>query len=284
MVKKGTSGYSHGLGLACFALVVAMAGATQFKVGGDKGWSVPAANAESYNDWAEKMRFQIGDTLVFVYPKDKDSVLVVEPADYNSCNTSSYDSKFADGNTVVTLDRAGAFFFISGVDANCRANEKLIVMPQWHRHRHRAVAVAGCLIAASSVVERAGAVDADCTCQPAAVVYVTSPCLTAVVVSARFTSVSKLVGRRCSDDAATGVVVSPCFDASDACTIRFVPAGAALGKRPDDEPERHVAAARRERRRARGGGIRARRLGRRRHHWLRHARTDLKSDHAISAK
>lgn len=60
---KGTSGYSYGLGLACFALVVAMAGATQFKVGGGNGWSVPAANAESYNDWAEKMRFQIGDTL-----------------------------------------------------------------------------------------------------------------------------------------------------------------------------------------------------------------------------
>ncbi|BAH91541.1 early nodulin-like protein 18 [Oryza sativa Japonica Group] len=125
---KGTSGYSYGLGLACFALVVAMAGATQLKVGGGNGWSVPAANAESYNDWAEKMRFQIGDTLVFVYPKDKDSVLVVEPADYNACNTSSFDQKFADGNTVFTLDRAGAFFFISGVDANCRAGEKLIVM------------------------------------------------------------------------------------------------------------------------------------------------------------
>uniref|UniRef100_A0A0E0CG11 Phytocyanin domain-containing protein n=1 Tax=Oryza meridionalis TaxID=40149 RepID=A0A0E0CG11_9ORYZ len=125
---KGTSGYSHGLGLACFALVIAMARATQFKVGGGNGWSVPAANAESYNDWAEKMRFQIGDTLVFVYPKDKDSVLVVEPADYNGCNTASYDNKFADGNTAVTLDRAGAFFFISGVDANCRAGEKLIVM------------------------------------------------------------------------------------------------------------------------------------------------------------
>uniref|UniRef100_A0A0E0JVV9 Phytocyanin domain-containing protein n=1 Tax=Oryza punctata TaxID=4537 RepID=A0A0E0JVV9_ORYPU len=117
--------------LACsFVLlhVVAMAGATQYKVGGDGGWGVPGAGAESYNTWAEKTSFQIGDQLLFVYPKDKDSVLVVEPADYNSCNTASYDSKFADGKTVVTLDHAGAFFFISGVDANCRANEKLIVM------------------------------------------------------------------------------------------------------------------------------------------------------------
>ena len=65
---------------------------------------------------------------MFVYPKDKDSVLLVEPADYNTCNTSSYDKQFTDGSTTVTLDRAGAFFFISGVEANCRASEKLIVM------------------------------------------------------------------------------------------------------------------------------------------------------------
>jgi hypothetical protein len=65
---------------------------------------------------------------VFVYPKDKDSVLLVEPSDYNACNTSSYDKKFTDGSTSFTLDRSGAFFFISGVEANCRAGEKLIVM------------------------------------------------------------------------------------------------------------------------------------------------------------
>nr|BAJ98627.1 predicted protein [Hordeum vulgare subsp. vulgare] len=121
-------GGGYGLGLACFALVAAVAGAAQFKVGGDNGWSVAGASAESYNTWAMKNRFQVGDTLVFVYPKDKDSVLLVQPADYNACNTSSYDKKFADGNTVFALDRAGAFFFVSGVEANCRTNEKLIVM------------------------------------------------------------------------------------------------------------------------------------------------------------
>ncbi|AQK60480.1 early nodulin-like protein 1 [Zea mays] len=116
------------LGLACFVLLAAAAGATQYKVGGDNGWAVPDATAESFNTWAEKTSFQIGDSLLFVYPKDKDSVLLVEPADYNACNTSSYDKQFDDGSTSVALDRAGAFFFISGVEANCRANEKLIVM------------------------------------------------------------------------------------------------------------------------------------------------------------
>ncbi|CAN6237211.1 unnamed protein product [Urochloa humidicola] len=119
---------SYGLGLACFAVAVAFAGATQFTVGGANGWSVPAAAAEPFNTWAERTRFQIGDSLVFVYPKDEDSVLLVEPAGYNACNTSSYVKRFDDGDTVVTLDRAGALFFVSGVEANCRAGEKLIVM------------------------------------------------------------------------------------------------------------------------------------------------------------
>ena len=65
---------------------------------------------------------------VFVYPNDRDSVLLVDPADYNACNTSSYVTRFDDGDTVFVLDHSGAFFFISGVEANCRANEKLIVM------------------------------------------------------------------------------------------------------------------------------------------------------------
>ncbi|CAN6277633.1 unnamed protein product [Urochloa humidicola] len=119
---------SCALGLACFAILAAAAGATQYKVGGDNGWAVPDSGAEPFNTWAEKTRFQIGDDLLFVYPKDKDSVLLVEPADYNTCNTSSYDKQFADGSTSFTLDRAGDFFFISGVEANCRAGEKLIVM------------------------------------------------------------------------------------------------------------------------------------------------------------
>ncbi|GJN29401.1 hypothetical protein PR202_gb17626 [Eleusine coracana subsp. coracana] len=122
------SSFGLGLGLACFVLLAAGAGATQYKVGGDNGWAVPDANGESFNTWAEKTSFQIGDELLFVYPKDKDSVLLVEPSDYNACNTSSYDKKFEDGSTSFTLDRSGAFFFISGVEANCRANEKLIVM------------------------------------------------------------------------------------------------------------------------------------------------------------
>ncbi|WVZ78892.1 hypothetical protein U9M48_026537 [Paspalum notatum var. saurae] len=118
-------------GLVCVlvaALLAAAASATQFRVGGQKGWSVPDAGAEPYNTWAGRLRFQIGDQLLFVYPKETDSVLLVDAAAYNACNTSSYLTRFDDGSTVFTLDRSGPFFFISGNDASCRANEKLIVV------------------------------------------------------------------------------------------------------------------------------------------------------------
>ncbi|KAM0841490.1 hypothetical protein ACQ4PT_058975 [Festuca glaucescens] len=120
---------SYGLvGLLCFALMAPAATATQFRVGGDKGWSVPDGTSEPYNTWAGRMRFQIGDQLLFVYPKETDSVLVVDQAAYNACNTTTYLTKFEGGSTVFTLDRSGPFFFISGNGASCTANQKLLVV------------------------------------------------------------------------------------------------------------------------------------------------------------
>lgn len=60
-MAKAAAGF--GLVLACFALAASMAGATQFMVGGAGGWSVPGAGGESFNSWAMKNRFQVGDTL-----------------------------------------------------------------------------------------------------------------------------------------------------------------------------------------------------------------------------
>lgn len=114
--------------LALLLAAAAPASATQFRVGGQKGWSVPGAGSEPYNAWAGRLRFQIGDQLLFVYPKETDSVLLVDAAAYNACNASSPVARFDDGSTVFTFDRSGPFFFISGNEASCRANEKLIVV------------------------------------------------------------------------------------------------------------------------------------------------------------
>ncbi|KAK4487431.1 hypothetical protein RD792_005934 [Penstemon davidsonii] len=109
---------------ACLAAV--LVSGFQFEVGGKTGWTKPTGKEpETYNQWAAKNRFHIGDTLNFKYQND--SVLVVSSADYLNCNTSNPISKFEDGNTVFKFDRSGFFYFISGQPGNCKSGQKLIV-------------------------------------------------------------------------------------------------------------------------------------------------------------
>lgn len=53
--------------LVLFCLLVLLmhkGDAYEFVVGGQKGWSAPSdPNANPYNQWAEKSRFQVGDSL-----------------------------------------------------------------------------------------------------------------------------------------------------------------------------------------------------------------------------
>ncbi|XP_039115114.1 early nodulin-like protein 1 [Dioscorea cayenensis subsp. rotundata] len=106
----------------------------EFRVGGSMGWTVPNdLNSITYNQWAESHRFHYGDSLLFVYPPEKDSVLKVNKESYNSCNTASYIKKYSDGNTVILLDRSGPFYFISGVQENCLKNESMIVVVMGER-------------------------------------------------------------------------------------------------------------------------------------------------------
>ncbi|KAL2483630.1 early nodulin-like protein 9 [Forsythia ovata] len=118
------------LGILSVLLLIQRGNAFEFKVGGPKGsWTVPTdPNVASYNEWAEMNRFQIDDTLLFVYPADKDSVLQVTKDDYTNCNTASPIVKFSDGHTVVKFNQSGPYYFISGVVDNCLKNEKLIVI------------------------------------------------------------------------------------------------------------------------------------------------------------
>lgn len=54
------------LGLLCISLslVPRSCNAAEFTIGGSKGWSIPTdPKALSYNQWAEKNRFQIGDSI-----------------------------------------------------------------------------------------------------------------------------------------------------------------------------------------------------------------------------
>ncbi|KAL8510209.1 hypothetical protein ACS0TY_017138 [Phlomoides rotata] len=98
----------------------------QFVVGGRDGWILNPS--ENYNNWAERNRFQVNDTLLFQYKKESNSVLVVNKDDYDKCNTGNPILKLEDGNSVFKFDRSGPFYFISGNKANCDQGQKLIIV------------------------------------------------------------------------------------------------------------------------------------------------------------
>ncbi|XP_010525253.1 PREDICTED: early nodulin-like protein 1 [Tarenaya hassleriana] len=89
-------------------------------------WVVPPANSsDTFNDWASKKRFQVGDILQFKY--NKDSVMEVKMEDYRNCD-SSRPRRFSNtGKTRFRLDHSRAFYFISGMSGHCEKGQKLIV-------------------------------------------------------------------------------------------------------------------------------------------------------------
>ncbi|CAL0333818.1 unnamed protein product [Lupinus luteus] len=129
----------HALGwLLCVLLLVHKGAAGyEFIVGGQKGWSVPSdPNYNHFNQWAQKSRFQIGDSIVFNYQSGQDSVLYVKSEDYDNCNTDSPYAKFSDGHTIIKLNHSGPHFFISGNKDNCLKNEKVTVIVLADRNNH----------------------------------------------------------------------------------------------------------------------------------------------------
>ncbi|XP_010272421.1 PREDICTED: early nodulin-like protein 2 [Nelumbo nucifera] len=100
--------------------------AHDFYVGGRFGWVLNPS--EKYNDWAERNRFQVNDTLVFRYKKGEDSVLVTSPEHYYSCNTSEPIMTMVDGFSKFKFDRSGPFYFISGNPGSCAKGQRLIVV------------------------------------------------------------------------------------------------------------------------------------------------------------
>ncbi|XWS11364.1 hypothetical protein CRYUN_Cryun38cG0077800 [Craigia yunnanensis] len=113
------------------SMLAVAAASFQFKVGGERGWTKPTGNeSETYNEWATRNRFHVGDSLYFKY--NNDSVLVVNHTSYTKCSVSNPIFKFKDGDTVFQFDRYGFFYFISGERGHCKAGQKLIVRVMVH--------------------------------------------------------------------------------------------------------------------------------------------------------
>ncbi|KAK1440031.1 hypothetical protein QVD17_05856 [Tagetes erecta] len=107
--------------------------AYDFMVGGSGDWSLAST---AYNQWAEKSRFQIGDTVLFKYEARKDSVVEVSKDDYNNCNPASPIAKYSDGHSVVKFNQSGPHYFISGLVENCKNNEKVVIVVMADRSNH----------------------------------------------------------------------------------------------------------------------------------------------------
>ncbi|KAK7261785.1 hypothetical protein RIF29_28105 [Crotalaria pallida] len=98
----------------------------EFKVGDHLGWHEPGPNNTLfYIQWAERNRFQVGDSLLFEYQND--SVLTVEKMDYFNCDASNPITEFDNGKSILNLDRPGPFYFISGNGDHCTNGQKLLV-------------------------------------------------------------------------------------------------------------------------------------------------------------
>ncbi|KAL6012175.1 hypothetical protein ACLOJK_002653 [Asimina triloba] len=112
-----------------FSLIFCVSEAREFLVGGKpNSWQMPSLPSNSLNQWAEANRFHVGDSLVWKFDNEKDSVLVVTEENYRTCNTSNPVAAHKAGNVVMELDRSGPFYFISGVKGRCDKGEKLIVV------------------------------------------------------------------------------------------------------------------------------------------------------------
>ncbi|XP_009398652.2 early nodulin-like protein 14 [Musa acuminata AAA Group] len=137
---------SRSSSLVCIALLfvsITSSEARDFLVGGNvNAWRVPPTTTDSLNQWAEKNRFQVGDSLVWRYDAGKDSVLQVTREAYLSCKKTSPIAEHKNGATVVELHRSGAYYFISGAEGACEEGEKLIVVVMSERHSLRGLAPA----------------------------------------------------------------------------------------------------------------------------------------------
>ncbi|OAY59702.1 mavicyanin [Manihot esculenta] len=98
----------------------------QYKVGDLDAWSIPSsANPQVYTFWSKYHSFQIGDSLLFLYPPSQDSVIQVTEQNYNSCNLKDPLLYMNNGNSLFNITTHGEFYFTSGIPGHCEKKQKL---------------------------------------------------------------------------------------------------------------------------------------------------------------
>ncbi|CAL5433514.1 unnamed protein product [Camellia sinensis] len=112
--------------LQFFLLIQTRVFCYQYKVGDLDAWGIPtSANPNVYTNWATYHAFNLGDSLLFLYPPSQDSVIQVTEQSYNSCNITDPILYMSNGNSLFNITQPGEFYFTSGVLGHCDNAQKL---------------------------------------------------------------------------------------------------------------------------------------------------------------
>ncbi|CAH8386419.1 unnamed protein product [Eruca vesicaria subsp. sativa] len=126
-----------------FLLLCFFSEGREILVGGKSNtWKVPESTEERLNHWSERTRFKIGDSLLWKYNAENDSVMQVSEKDYMRCDRSEPIRGYKDGHTKIELEKSGPYYFISGEEGHCQRGEKLLVVVLSPNHNRRNAAAA----------------------------------------------------------------------------------------------------------------------------------------------
>ncbi|XP_021907459.1 uclacyanin 1 [Carica papaya] len=109
--------------LALTAMLIDLAAATNYVVGGTSGgWAV----GTELKSWADSQSFLVGDNLIFQYSPSHDLVEVTK-TDFDSCQPTNPIQTYTDGNTAIPLPSPGKRYFICGTPGHCSQGMRLEV-------------------------------------------------------------------------------------------------------------------------------------------------------------
>ncbi|KAL3499458.1 hypothetical protein ACH5RR_038551 [Cinchona calisaya] len=95
-------------------------------VGDDSGWKLNF----DYQDWANGKEFNVGDNLIFNYPKGAHNVYKVDGNGFQQCTYPNGEDALTSGKDVITLATPGKKWYICGVGNHCESGMKLVINVQ----------------------------------------------------------------------------------------------------------------------------------------------------------
>ncbi|OIT31643.1 PREDICTED: cucumber peeling cupredoxin-like [Nicotiana attenuata] len=114
--------------LAVASLVQDTTAQTVHVVGDNIGWTMPNNGAVAYTNWAAGKTFSVGDTLVFNFGTNQHDVLQVQKTSFDGCNSqNAIGDPIMAGPANVTLDSAGAHYYICTFGRHCQNGQKLAI-------------------------------------------------------------------------------------------------------------------------------------------------------------